>query len=453
MRKRGSTVQKALFLVFALSCIPSSPRCGEGTDMGQSWLAYLLNPSAAYAGRLLEVKDFECVQALPAVSGPYQVLWASAFGGSAADSGRAVVPCRDGGFAMAGYTKSSGAGDLDFLVLRLDADGGMIWGRTFGESFHDMAYAITETSDGCFVVAGERRLYSILDEFNLSSSYRYDFGVVKIDSGGDLVWSRTHGGRDYDRANAVVECREGGYAVAGHTQSFGAWYEPEPHAKKDLWILRLDHDGEVLWERLFGAPNGSDGALSMRQCRDGGYIVCGFTSSYGAGSYDCLVLKLDGTGALQWSRTAGGPKFDQAHAVIETSCGRFIAAGETSSWGEGESDGYVLCYDRDGNLLWSRTYGGPSFDRIRSITETAEGTFVLAGYTSSSGAGHKDFWVLTIDGQGRVKRSGTLGLEGCDEAFSVSAAPDGSLVAAGNTSSAGSGELDCLVIRFEGLQE
>lgn len=280
MRKRGSTVQKALFLVFALSCIPSSPRCGEGTDMGQSWLAYLLNPSAAYAGRLLEVKDFECVQALPAVSGPYQVLWASAFGGSAADSGRAVVPCRDGGFAMAGYT-----------------------------------------------------------------------------------------------------------------------------------------------------------------------------SSYGAGSYDCLVLKLDGTGALQWSRTAGGPKFDQAHAVIETSCGRFIAAGETSSWGEGESDGYVLCYDRDGNLLWSRTYGGPSFDRIRSITETAEGTFVLAGYTSSSGAGHKDFWVLTIDGQGRVKRSGTLGLEGCDEAFSVSAAPDGSLVAAGNTSSAGSGELDCLVIRFEGLQE
>ena len=318
---------------------------------------------------------------------------------------------------MAGYTKSSGAGDLDFLVLRLDADGGMIWGRTFGESFHDMAYAITETSDGCFVVAGERRLYSILDEFNLSSSYRYDFGVVKIDSGGDLVWSRTHGGRDYDRANAVVECREGGYAVAGHTQSFGAWYEPEPHAKKDLWILRLDHDGEVLWERLFGAPNGSDGALSMRQCRDGGYIVCGFTSSYGAGSYDCLVLKLDGTGALQWSRTAGGPKFDQAHAVIETSCGRFIAAGETSSWGEGESDGYVLCYDRDGSLLWSRTYGGPSFDRIRSITETAEGTFVLAGYTSSSGAGHKDFWVLTIDGQGRVKRSGTLGLESCDEAF------------------------------------
>lgn len=210
----------------------------------------------------------------------------------------------------------------------------------------------------------------------------------------------------------------GGHAVAGHTQSFEAEYAPGPHAKKDLRIIKLDKDGNAQWDRLHGGPDGSGGAFSIRQCRDGGLIVCGFTSTYGAGGYDCWIPKLDNRWDLTWSRRAGGAKFDQAFPVIESSGGRFIVAGETLSFGAGNSDGYVLCYDPEGNLLRSRTYGGSSFERLRSAAETPEGTFIPAGHTRSSGAGDKDFLLIEID-QG------------------------------GSTSSAGSGEIDCWVIRPE----
>lgn len=147
-------------------------------------------------------------------------------------------------------------------------------------------------------------------------------------------------------------------------------------------------------------------------------------------------------------RTAGGPKFDQAICATESSTGRFLVAGETSSFGAGQYDFSELCFDAYGTLLWSKTYGGPSFERARSIIETADHRFIVAGYTSSYGQGDKDVWVIKIDPGGNLLWSQALGGPGCDEAYAMAALTDGGFVIAGNTTSWGAGGVDGWVFKL-----
>ncbi|HOO71822.1 MAG TPA: hypothetical protein PK926_08665 [Spirochaetota bacterium] len=376
------------------------------------------------------------------------ILWSSAYGGDAADSARSIVSTADGGLALAGYTKSSGAGSNDFLAIKLDAAGAVQWSKTFGSFDNELAYSIAATDDGGVIMAGEKRIYSILDEFNLTPSYRYDFWVVKLDSEGNRTWSETYGGDDYDAAKSIISCAGGGYVMAGYTQSYGAEYDPGPHAKKDLWVIKIDSEGNRVWETLFGSENKSDCAESIRECADGGYILCGFSGAAGDSGYDCLLVRLNGDGDVLWSRTTGGARSDKAMDVIETADGSFISVGETMSFGAGNSDYYVLCHSSNGALQWSKTFGGTSFERARSIAAAPDGSCIIAGYTSSSGAGSRDFWLVTINSSGEKITEQTLGGESCDEAFSITATTDGNFAVAGNTSSYGLGELDCWVVKF-----
>jgi len=385
-----------------------------------------------------------------------RMAWSSVFGYDGTDSAKAVTPCRDGGVAMAGSSRMWELAEADYLIYRLDKDGVVQWscirGALDGQS-NAMAYGITETRDGDFIVVGEKRIYTILDSLGMTPSYRQNFWVLKIDAQGNRIWDNLYGGEDYDRPNAVVECSDGGYVIAGHTQSFGAEYTPQPLARKDLWVLKIDKDGNEVWNKLYGKPDTGDGATSIRQCRDGGFIVCGFTNSYGARNYDAWVLKLNAQGDLEWMRTAGGPKFDQAGCVIESSTGRFLVAGETSSFGAGNYDFYVLCYDRSGTLLWSRTYGGPSFERARAIVETPDNDFIVAGYTSSYGQGDKDVWLVKIDPDGNRIWSQTFGGPSCDEAYAMTALSGGGFAVAGNTASWGTGGVDGWVFKLQDLTE
>jgi hypothetical protein len=282
----------------------------------------------------------------------------------------------------------------------------------------------------------------------MTSSYRYDFWAVRVDALGKKIWAKNFGGGDYDAANAIVACSDGGYVLAGYTQSYGAEYEPAPHAKKDIWLIKIDESGNKEWETLFGGEHSSENALALRQCSDGGYIVTGFVGSAGASGYDCLTLRFDGNGDVLWSRTAGGPGFDSGHDILETSAGTFIVAGETASFGAGHSDFYILCYSMSGELLWAKTFGGPSFERARALVERHDGTFIAAGYSSSWGAGHRDIWMVTFDRDGTTISDHTLGGASCDEAFAITAMDDGNYAVAGNTSSYGAGELDVWVVVF-----
>lgn len=224
-----------------------------------------------------------------AEDGPWRTVWTSVFGYDGTDSAKAITACRDGGVAMAGYSRSFELAEADYLIFRLDQDGALQWscirGALDGQS-NAMAYGITETRDGDFIVVGEKRIFSILDSLGMTSSYRQNFWVLKVDAQGERIWDNLYGGDDYDRPNAVIESSDGGYVIVGHTQSFGAEYTPQPLARKGLWIIKIDQDGNNVWEQLYGKPDRADGANSIRQCRDGGYIVSGFTNSYGAQNYD-----------------------------------------------------------------------------------------------------------------------------------------------------------------------
>ena len=234
---------------------------------------------------------------------------------------------------MAGNIRSKGAGSADFWVLKLDGSGGLVWDKTFGGSDWDKATSIVQTSDGGYAVAGMTRS---------KGAGSNDFWVLKLDSYGGLVWDKTFGGRSWDKATSIVQTSDGGYAVAGWTLSKGA-------GAGDLWVLKLDSSGGLVWDKTFGSGDREE-ALSIVQTSDGGYAVAGYIRSKGAGSHDFWVLKLNSSGGLVWDKTFGGSDWEYPNAIVQTSDGGYALAGRTSSKGAGMSDFWVLKLDSSGDL-------------------------------------------------------------------------------------------------------
>lgn len=258
--------------------------------------------------------------------------------------------------------------------------------------------------------------------------------VTKLDSNGAVAWAKTYGGSDVDVGNSIQQTRDGGYVVAGYTLSFGAGLH-------DAYVLRLDAAGNVRWSRTYGGA-GDDFANSIRQTRDGGYIVTGFTSSAGAGDRDVWLLKLTGTGAVQWSKTFGGFNTDEANDVRSTFDDGYVLVGKTHTFGAGGADVYLIKTDAAGNLQWSRTFGTifdipPGYDDIAYSVAVAPNSFFVAGVAS-----HFDSQTATFDQRAyflRVDTNGTPlvsksynGGSNREVATSIEPTRDGGFVLAGS---------------------
>ena len=235
---------------------------------------------------------------------------------------------------------------------------------------------------------------------------------------------------------------DGGLAVAGRTTSKGA-------GKQDMWVLRLDGSGNVVWDRTFGGGE-DDWATSVVALADGGLAVAGLTASKGAGNADMWVLRLDGSGNVVWDRTFGGSENDWASSVVALADGGLAVAGHTESKGAGDADMWVLRLDGSGNVVWERTFGGGESDEAGSVVALADGGLAVAGSTRSKGAGTRDMWVLRLDGSGNVLWDRTFGGGLSDWASSVVALADGGLAVAGGTESKGAGKFDVWVLRLDG---
>jgi hypothetical protein len=168
-----------------------------------------------------------------------------------------------------------------------------------------------------------------------------------------------------------------------------------------MFVVKLDSSGNVQWTKTIGGSDW-DEAYSIIQSSDGGYVVAGETRSFGAGDWDIYVVKLDSSGNVQWTKTIGGSDWDGANSIIQSSDGGYAVAGGTLSFGAGSADIYVVKLDSGGNVQWTKTIGGSSSDEAYSITQSSDGGYVVAGYTYSFGAGYEDIYVVKLDANGNV---------------------------------------------------
>jgi len=204
----------------------------------------------------------------------------------------------------------------------------------------------------------------------------------------------------------------------------------------------------VCWEKTFGG-SGSDQASSIQPTVDGGYIVAGDTDSRGEGDSDAWVLKLDANGSLEWDATFGGIDEDKASSIQPTADGGYVVAGDTSSKGAGNSDAWILKLDIDGSLEWDETFGGDEYDEANSIQQTRDLGYVVAGGTKSNGAGSKDGWVFKLNANGNTDWERTYGGEDYDSVESIQQTEDLGYVVAGVTYSDSAGSGDAWIIKLD----
>ena len=316
--------------------------------------------------------------------------------------------------------------------------GDTLWTRTYGGTGTDEGYSLQQTTDGGYIVAGKT---------NSFGAGGYDMYAVKTDANGDTIWTRTYGGsadppRFGESAKTVQQTTDGGYILTGHTRSFGA-------GAPDVYLVKTDANGDTLWTRAYGG-SAEDRGRSGQQTTDGGYIVAGWTTSFGAGSYDVWLLKTDANGDTLWTRAYGGTNADYSHSVQQTTDGGYIVAGYTTSFGAGNYDFWLLKTDANGDTLWARTYGGGQMELGLCVQQTTDGGYIVTGLTESFGHGLEDLYLVKTDPNGDTLWTRAYGLGYADRGWSVDQTTDGGYIIVGFTRSfSGGSTTDCYIVRTD----
>ncbi len=359
-----------------------------------------------------------------------QDLFEKTYGGPDMDQGNSVQQTADGGYIIAGYTDSFGAGLDDFYLVRTDREGDTLWTKTYGGSEVDRGNDVRQTTDGGFIITGFTYSYG---------AGAGDVYLVKTDQAGDTLWTRTFGGDNFDSGYSVRQTSDGGYIIVGSTHSFGA-------PSDDVYTIRTDSEGITVWARGYGSSD-NDFGRSIRETSDGGFVFVGNTDSFGSGSTDIYLVKVDSLGNPQWMKSYGDTGTDQGSDVEQTADGGYIVAGEIYRSGSGGREAYLVKTDADGDTLWTRTFGGSASDAGSSVRLTADGGYILSGYTESYGAGSRDVFLTRTNLSGIQIWSRTYGGTEWDWGRSVHETTDGGYVIGGYTESFGNGNRDFYLIR------
>jgi len=344
--------------------------------------------------------------------------WTKTLGGGDTEMGYSAQQTSDSGYIVVGYTESA-TGKKDVYLIKIDAYGDEVWEKTFGEKdYYDVGDSVQQTSDGGYIVAGRKSWYG---------AGSADVYLIKVDVNGSKVWEKTFGGREYHAKNSVQQTSDGGYIIAGERSS-------------DVCLIKTDANGSKVWEKTFGEPS-PDKVNSVQQTSDDGYIIAGATTPFagGAGAHDVYLIKTDVNGSEVWEKTFGGGNADEGASVQQTSDGGYVIAGMTYSYGSGKSDVYLIKTDSNGNKVWEKTFGGSGEDVGTSIRQTSDGGYIVVGWTDSYGAGKDDVYLIKTDTSGNKVWEKTFGGSGEDDwGRSVQQTSDGGYIIAGVTFSYGS---------------
>ncbi len=309
--------------------------------------------------------------------------WQKTFGapGVDLDIGYSVEQTSDGGYIIAGYGDSAG---LNAYLIKTDANGNFRWKRVYGSWYSDEGYSVQQTTDGGYILTGFTQV---------STPHIYtDVYLVKTNEEGFPEWEKRFGGPYDDYGYSVQQTRDGGYIIAGHTDPSGDYFY-------DIYLIKTDANGNLEWQKRFGGSSYEYG-YSVKQTFDGGYIIVGSTYSFGAGGYDVYLVKTDANGNLQWQKTFGGYYDDEGWSVWQTLDSGYIITGYTKSFGAGKEDVYLIKVDKNGNLEWQKTFGGSDEDWGFSVQQTKDSGYVITGYTKSFGMGWEDVYLIKTDKNG-----------------------------------------------------
>jgi hypothetical protein len=368
-----------------------------------------------------------------AMAQPPDTLWTRTFGGSGSDLGRSVQQTSDGGYIITSSTNSYGVGPSDVWLIKTNSDGDSLWTRTFGGSSYEGGHSVQQTVDGGYIIAGYTQSYGVGG---------YDVWLIKTNSDGDSLWTRTFGGSNYDGSHKIQQTADGGYIITGYTRSYGA-------GSIDVYLVKTNSNGDSLWTRTFGGSS-DDYGYSVQKTNDGGYIITGYTESYGTGGYDVWLIKTDSNGDTLWTRTFGGSQWEKGFSVQQTDDGGYIITGYTSSYGAGSYDVWLIKTNSNGDSLWTRTFGGNDYDTGSSVQQTNDEGYIIAGYTQSYGAGLTDVWIIKTDSNGDSLWTCVVGGSFYDYGNGVQQTSDGGYIITGSTNSYGAGEDDVWLIRLAG---
>jgi len=384
------------------------------------------------------------------------IVWQKCLGGGRGDVAYSIQQTSDGGFIVAGYSASNygdvsgNHGGLDYWVVKLNSAGNIVWQKCLGGRYNDVAYSIQQTLDGGFIVAGYTDSY----DGNVSGHHvSSDFWVVKLNSSGVIVWQKCLGGNSYDRANSIKQTSDGGFIVAGYTDSYAGDVSGH-HGRADFWVVKLDSSGNIVWQKCLGGSDNEE-AHSIQQTSDGGFIVAGYTFSNDGdvsgnhGGLDFWIVKLNSSGRIEWQKCLGGSSYDWAFSIQQTSDGGYIVAGYSKS-NDGDVSGHrgfledfwVVRLDSSGDIIWKKCLGGTGYDVAYSVQQTSDGGFIVAGYTRSNNgdvSGHHgsadsaDYWVVKLNSSGNIVWQKCLGGRYNDVAYSIQQTSEGGFIVAGYT--------------------
>jgi hypothetical protein len=371
----------------------------------------------------------------PASAAPGDTIWTRTYGGSEDDYAYSVQQTTDGGYIIAGKTESFGAGETDFYVVKTDGVGDTLWTRTYGGSAFEQANDVQQTKNGGYIIAGRTSSYG---------AGICDIYLVKTDNIGDTLWTRVYGGYNWEDANAVRQTADGGFIVIGNTWSAHVY-------NSDIYLLKTDSYGDMLWARIYDRNGDIDDGFSVLQTDDGGYMVAGVTCPYGYSRPDFYLMKIDSIGNIVWTRNYGGDDGEAAHDLIECTDGGFVMVGYTNSYGAGFFDYYMVKVNDVGDTIFTRIFGGSGEDMANSVIQTPDNGFLIAGTDGSFGELF-DYYLVRTDSNGDTLWTRSYDASRYDKAYSVLQTMDGNYIIAGETAILGIENREMRLLKIEGDQ-
>ena len=395
--------------------------------------------------------------------------WQHCYGGSNYEIGYKVVKVTNGFFLFSGTDSNDGDvsgnhGGGDYWCIKIDSIGNLLWSKTYGGVGDEISSDMKPTNDGGFILFGSTYTVSSTGEV-IGNHGGSDFWLVKVDSIGNIEWSKCLGGSCNDVAYKVDLTKDNGFICVGYscsndgdvTMNYGGY---------DIWVVKLDHSGNILWQKSFGGTF-SDWGLCVQSMSDGGAIVGGLTGSSDGniqcnnrGFADCWLAKLDSNGNVEWQKCYGGSGYESVVSIISTEDSGYIFTGGTNSidgdvtGNHGDYDVWVVKLDHWGNLVWQKCYGGSGEEKGQVIKKSSDGNYFVGGYTFSNNGevtgnhslfpDYSDIWLIKISPVGELIWQQCLGgdsSEGLEDIFEM---PGGKLMLLGATeTSDNSGDVQC----------